>query len=210
MLLDADYTPRLGDFGYASLVGNIPEALIYLQRSTTRPGALRWIAPEQVDQEETFNWTTKTDMYSFGCVALQARVLNSYVRPMLISLQVFSGKQPWSEIRQDAAVVLRLAKGHKPGRPESRTLNDSHWNLIQDCWSRVEERPAAEAIIPTIQQFWSSCPQSPPLCDLLRSRSGEADLGAESSWSLSQGPAEGSSTHVTQTSSDEQIGTGIY
>ena len=139
MLLDADYTARLGDFGYASLVGNIPEALIYLQRSTARPGALRWIAPEQVDPEETFNWTTKTDVYSFGCVALQARLLNSYVRPMLISVQVLSGKQPWSEIRQDAAVVLRLAKGHKPGRPESRTLNDSHWNLIQHCWSRSEE-----------------------------------------------------------------------
>ncbi|KAI9567214.1 WD40-repeat-containing domain protein [Boletus coccyginus] len=34
VLLDADYTARLADFGYASLVGNIPEALTYLQRST--------------------------------------------------------------------------------------------------------------------------------------------------------------------------------
>ena len=73
MLLDADYTARLADFGYASLVGSIPEALIYLQRSTVRPGALRWIAPEQVDPEETFNRTSKTDIYSFGCVALQGR-----------------------------------------------------------------------------------------------------------------------------------------
>ena len=80
MLLDADYTARLGDFGYASLVGNIPEALTYLQRSTARPGALRWIAPEQVDPEETFNRTTKTDMYSFGCVALQGSSLDSDAR----------------------------------------------------------------------------------------------------------------------------------
>ena len=72
VLLDADYTARLADFGYASLVGNIPEALTYLQRSTARPGALRWIAPEQIDPEETFNRTTNTDIYSFGCVALQA------------------------------------------------------------------------------------------------------------------------------------------
>jgi len=71
VLLDADYTACLGDFGYASLVGNIPEALTYLQRSTARPGALRWTAPEQVDPEETFNKTTKTDVYSFGCVSLQ-------------------------------------------------------------------------------------------------------------------------------------------
>jgi len=186
VLLDGDYAARLTDFGYASLVGNIPEVLTYLQRSTARPGALRWIAPEQVD-EETFNRTSKSDIYSFGCVALQ----------------VLSGKQPWSEVRQDSAVVLRLARGHKPGRPESQTLNDSHWNLIQDCWSPIEERPAAEAIISTIQRFLSDCAQSPPLRDLLRSWSGQADLGPESSLSVSQGPTEGARTHVGQAASDE-------
>ena len=196
MLLDGDYTARLADFGYASLVGKIPEALAYLQRSTARPGALRWIAPEQVDLEKTFNRTTKTDIYSFGCVALQGSLLDSDAGPMLISLQVLSGKQPWSDIREDAAVVLCLAKGRKPGRPESRTLNDSHWNLIQDCWSPMEDRPTAEAIISTIQQFLRCCPQSSPLVDLLRSWSGQADLGTESLLSPSQAPTEGSNTHV--------------
>ena len=78
MLLDADYTVRLANFGYASLAGNVPEELTYLQpkRSTARPGALRWIAPEQVDSEETFNRTIKTDIYSFGCVALQGSLLH--------------------------------------------------------------------------------------------------------------------------------------
>jgi serine/threonine protein kinase len=203
VLLDADYTARLGDFGYSSLVGNIPEALTYLQRSTARPGALRWIAPEQVDPEEKFSRTTKTDIYSFGCVALQESSLESDTWPMLISLQALSGKQPWSEVQEDLAVVLRLAKGRQPGRPESRTLNDSHWHLIQRCWSRMEERPVAEAIIPTIQQFLSHCPQCPPLCDSFRSWSGQANLGAESSSSLT--PTEGSSTHhgVTQAARDE-------
>ena len=198
MLLDVNYTARLADFGYASLVGNIPEALTYLQRSTARPGALRWSAPEQVDPEETFNMTTKTDIYSFGCVALQEGSLtDSEIKLMLTPLQVFSGKQPWSEVQGDSAIVLRLAKGHKPGRPESRTLNDSHWNLIQDCWSAIEERPAAGVIIRTIKQLLSHCPQSPPLSDLLPAWSSEADLGAESSSSLSQTPTDGSSTHAT-------------
>ncbi|KAF8554915.1 hypothetical protein OG21DRAFT_1411649, partial [Imleria badia] len=73
VLLDADYTARLADFGYASLVGNIPEALTYLRRSTIRPGALRWTAPKQIALEDTFNLnrTTKSNIYSFGCVALQ-------------------------------------------------------------------------------------------------------------------------------------------
>ena len=195
VLLDADHTARLGDFGYASLVGNIPEVLTYLRRSTARPGALRWIAPEQVD-EETFNRTTKSDIYSFGCVALQESSLDSNSRRILITLQVLSGKEPWSEVRQDSAVVLRLAKGDKPGRPESRTLNDSDWNLIQDCWSSIEERPTAEAIISSIQRSLHYFPRSPPLCDLLRSWSGQADRGVESSSSLSQGSTEGSNVHV--------------
>jgi serine/threonine protein kinase len=208
VLIDADYTARLAGFGYASLVGNIPEALTYLQRSTASPGALRWIAPEQVQfDEETFNRTTKSDIYSFGCVALQESSLDSDGRPILISLQILSGKHPWSEVRQDSAVIMHLAKGHKPGRPESPMLNDSHWELIQHCWSPMEERPAAVAMIPTIQQFLNSCPPSPPLCDLLRSWSGQADLwAAESSLPLSHGaPTEGSSTHLTQAASDEDV-----
>jgi len=122
---------------------------------------------------------------------------------MLISLQVLSGKQPWSEVREDVAVVLRLARGHKPRRPESRTLNDSHWNLIQDCWSAIEDRPVVGVIIATIKQFLSHCPQSLALSDLLSAWSCEADPGAESSSSVSQAPTEGSGTHITQASSDE-------
>ncbi|KAF8553698.1 kinase-like protein [Imleria badia] len=150
VLLDADYTARLADFGYASLVGNIPEALSYLQRSTTRPGALRWIAPEQIESEEPFSQSPKSDIYSFGCVALQ----------------VLSGKQPWSDVVRDAAIVRHLVQGHKPARPMSRAIDDSHWSLIQDCWSVKEERPAAEVIITTIQLFLNHCSQSPPLRDM--------------------------------------------
>ena len=83
MLLDADYTARLADFGYASLVGSIPEALGYLQRSTARPGALRWIAPEQIDLDGTFKKTVKSDVYSLGCVALQVSSLCANVQPIL-------------------------------------------------------------------------------------------------------------------------------
>lgn len=101
------------------------------------------------------------------------------------------------------AVLLRLAKGFKPGRPESRTLDDSHWHLIQHCLSAIEERPAAEVIIFTIEQFLSHCPHSPPLCDLLLTWSSRADLEANSSSSLSQAPTEGSSLCVFRASSDE-------
>ncbi|KAI9568805.1 kinase-like domain-containing protein [Boletus coccyginus] len=161
VLLDGDYTARLGDFGYASLVGNIPEVLTYLRRSTTRPGALRWIAPEQIDFENTFVRTTKSDIYSFGC----------------LGLQVLSGKQPWSEVREDAAVVLRIARGYKPGRPASRPVDDLHWELIERCWLSIEERPAVETI---------------PLRDIMIM----SDNSSIAEPSFGQAPTDASYTHV--------------
>ncbi|KAF8125965.1 hypothetical protein EV363DRAFT_1349220, partial [Boletus edulis] len=131
----------------------IPEALGYLQRSTARPGALRWSAPEQILSEEAVNRTTKSDIYSFG-------------------------KQPWSEISADGAVILRLAKGHKPGRPKSRMMDDSHWSA-----------PPAE--------FLNDGPRSPPLHDLIQSCSSDHD-GAELLSTPSEVPAQGSSARFAQ------------
>lgn len=186
VLLDADCTARLTDFGYSSLVGNIPEALTYLRRSTTRPGALRWIAPEQIIEDLHIR-TTKSDIYSFGCIGLQASLLRARTRFALISSQTLSGKQPWSEIREDAAVVLRLAKGHNPSRPASRPMDDLHWDLIEHCWSSVEERPTSEAIISSIEQFLSYNRPFLPLCDFM----GMSDDSSLPGPACGEAPADG-------------------
>ncbi|KAG8220541.1 WD40-repeat-containing domain protein [Butyriboletus roseoflavus] len=177
VVLDEDYTARLVDFGYASLVGNIPEVLGYLQRSTTQPGTLCWSAPEQHNPETSGTRTTKSDVYSFGCVALQGGLFHTRPGFALTFLQVLSGKVPWSEIhcKGAGAVILCLLNGQKPSRPESRAMDDLHWNLIQDCWSQVEERPAAEAIIPIIEEFLRDCPRSRPLHELLGSQPNHTD-----------------------------------
>ncbi|KAI9571031.1 kinase-like domain-containing protein [Boletus coccyginus] len=143
ILLDADNTARLADFGYASLVGDIPEALTYLQRSTMQPGAMRWTAPEQV-LSETLDRTTK-----------RKSIEHDNWPPFLIPSQVLSGKQPWSEVQRDACIVLLHAQGQKPRRPEAHAIADQHWDLIQQCWSSVQERPPAESIIISIETFLS-------------------------------------------------------
>lgn len=73
MLIDEEHNARLADFGYASLVGNIPGALTYLQTPSLRPGSIRWAAPESLslDPEETHEHTIKSDIYSYGNAALQ-------------------------------------------------------------------------------------------------------------------------------------------
>ena len=75
VLLDADYTARLTDWGLVSSVAATSEASAYLRSSTMRSGSLRWIVPEQVlcDSKERFRKTKKSDIYSFGNIALQAR-----------------------------------------------------------------------------------------------------------------------------------------
>ena len=132
--------------------------MTYLRRSTTRPGALRWTAPEQIVLEDTFRWTTKSDIYSFGYVGLQGSPMGAKAILIPIFLQVLSGKQPWSEIREDVAVALRLAKCYNPGRPESQPVDDLHWNLIEQCWSSIQDRPTAEVIITSIQQLSPAVP----------------------------------------------------
>ena len=181
ILLDRDYTARIADFGFASLVGSIPEALSYLQRSTARSGALRWVAPEQIDPEKGFDRTTKSDIYSFGCLSLQGCLLLMDAARSYSLLQVLSGKQPWSEVRQDVAILFCLAKGQKPGRPECQILQDSHWNFIQQCWSPMERRPCAEAIISFIRQSLDSCPRSRPLQAVATLRSSQSDSNTTSS-----------------------------
>lgn len=120
---------------------------------------------------------------------------------------MLSGKQPWSEVREDAAVVLRLHLGHKPSRPKSRTIDDSHWNFIQCCWSPLEERPAAGTIPLFIQQFLNDHPPSVPLRDLLIPSSSQAQdpLVNGSSMSLrSQPMTEGPKRNVNLLDKDQQ------
>ncbi|KIJ67306.1 hypothetical protein HYDPIDRAFT_108020 [Hydnomerulius pinastri MD-312] len=137
VLVDGNCSARLVDFGYSTVVGEIPEALGYLQRTTHRPGALRWVAPEQLQlgPDQANKPTPKSDIYSLGSLAFQ----------------ILSGKQPWSEVLWDATVIFQLASGQTPGRPTSRPIDDDFWGFIQCCWSRVEDRPSAEAAVLHLQ-----------------------------------------------------------
>ncbi|KAF9237149.1 kinase-like domain-containing protein [Melanogaster broomeanus] len=156
VLLDANFNARLADFGYASLIGETPEALAYLQMSTMRPGTLRWAAPEQISQdtEETVQPTTKSDIYSFGNIALQASPYTPHSGSALI--------------RRDAAVILLLSQGQKPIRPQSRPIDDRYWEFIERCWENIQERPPANDIVFALQQFLSSHLHPPPIVDSVR------------------------------------------
>ncbi|KAG6379363.1 kinase-like domain-containing protein [Boletus reticuloceps] len=152
VLLDRNYNARLTDFGYASMIGDNPEASLSLQMTTMKPGALRWAVPEHflVGEEQTLQPTTQSDIYSFGN----------------LGLLVLSGKQPWSEIQREPAVIVQLSQGLKPKRPSSPPIEDQYWELIEHCWSSVGERPGAGDVVSSLQQFLRPYPPPLPLADI--------------------------------------------
>ena len=128
---------------------------------------MRWAAPELVLSQAGMKLTTKSDIYSFGCIGLQESPLDTAYSYSFMFLQVLSGEKPWSEAQTNANVVIRIAQGYQPGRPDTRAMDDLHWDFVQQCWSSISERPSADRIVTSVLQFLSSCPPSTPLRDLL-------------------------------------------
>ncbi|KAF8123353.1 hypothetical protein EV363DRAFT_1106523, partial [Boletus edulis] len=159
VLLDDNCVARLTDFGYASMIGDIPEALLYLQMTTMKPGTIRWAAPEHflVDVDQPMRPTTQSDIFPRKPRALGKHRIMHHVY-ILISFQVLSGKHPWSEIQREAAVIIQLSRGIKPKRPLSRPIQDQHWELIERCWAPVGDRPPAEDVVSSLQEFMRASP----------------------------------------------------
>ncbi|KAJ8591683.1 kinase-like protein [Rhizopogon salebrosus TDB-379] len=93
VLLDGENRAVLTDFGLSSkLVG---QGHTYLQRSCAQPGAVRYAAPELLCSNEPIQPDTRSDVYSFGCLALQ----------------VLSGHMPWADVEYERIVVFKMHIG---------------------------------------------------------------------------------------------------
>ncbi|KAF9231678.1 kinase-like domain-containing protein, partial [Melanogaster broomeanus] len=98
VLVDDDGRACLSDFGLCSILGGLHGGSSFV-RSTCRPGAIRWAAPELVLNPDTVKATTASDVFSFGC----------------IMLQILSGQVPWGKMHENA-IVLALAQKRNPPR----------------------------------------------------------------------------------------------
>lgn len=117
--------------------------------------------------------STHLGTWLFWCVL--GSFLSNHIRPSP-SRQVLSGKYPWSEVRADAAVMLRLSQGLKPGRPLARPIDDRHWAFIERCWSSIPDRPLVEDLVSSLQQFLGGYPSSPRIRELFAVPSPSSDL----------------------------------
>ncbi|KAJ1310557.1 hypothetical protein OPQ81_007287 [Rhizoctonia solani] len=121
ILISKDYTPKITDFGTATL----REYTLRFTASdtTSKPGmSLRWTAPEIL--EETTGTSFEGDIYALGMTILEA----------------ITGEVPYFETVNESALVLKIARQEHPVRPEAKIPLDDEkpnllWSLLTKCWS---------------------------------------------------------------------------
>ncbi|KAJ7083618.1 kinase-like domain-containing protein, partial [Mycena belliarum] len=123
ILVDDDGHPRLADFGLSTYA----DATV---KSSTRTGSTRWMAPELLSPgTEGFRRTFASDVYAFACVCYE----------------LYNGGHPFQDIRDDAAALLAVIDGKRPGRLAS--IPPQTWELIQACWCH---EPIKRLTLPSI------------------------------------------------------------
>jgi serine/threonine protein kinase len=68
VLLNNENRAVLTDFGLSSML--LGQGYTYLRRSCAQPGSIRYTAPELLDSDAFIPPDIRSDVYSFGCLAL--------------------------------------------------------------------------------------------------------------------------------------------
>ncbi|KAG2152499.1 kinase-like domain-containing protein [Suillus cothurnatus] len=140
VLINTEGVACLVDFGLSTVIGGL-EGGSSIAPLSHRPGAIRWTAPELLeDLEISYSPTPKSDIYSFGSVMLQ----------------ILSNRFPWYTDKGTTAefrIIAKLIVGQTPPRPDDPPISEKHWALISECWrpiSSTKSRPTTAQLIDTI------------------------------------------------------------
>ncbi|KAK0213807.1 kinase-like domain-containing protein [Armillaria fumosa] len=118
----------LADFGLSLFA----ESQTLDSTSKMSKGSARWLAPEHIDPNAVIDqaYITARDIYAYGCTAVE----------------IYTGKPPFSDIKNEPAVMLAVIAGRRPPRPQ-HLLQDGLWSLITTCLiPSPSQRPTAEQI----------------------------------------------------------------
>ncbi|KAG6915882.1 hypothetical protein DXG01_009419 [Tephrocybe rancida] len=126
VLVDDAGRARLADFGLSAI----------LDASIPHGDAARWRAPEML--QDTGKNSEKSDVYSWGCVALE----------------IFTGQIPFHGFANDT-VTFHVVSGACPVRPNPSSpswkifgLTEEIWACMEQCWEREPlRRPSASTVV---------------------------------------------------------------
>ncbi|KAF9442882.1 kinase-like protein [Macrolepiota fuliginosa MF-IS2] len=117
ILISDHHQACLTDFGVAEVFG-----------VTGYTRMIRFVAPELLKYSET-SFTRASDIWALGMTVLQ----------------VSTGKVPFEHIKKHTTVIIHVAQGHLPPRPDE--IDDPLWALLQRCWaSDPDKRPSISTI----------------------------------------------------------------
>ncbi|KAJ7222240.1 kinase-like domain-containing protein, partial [Mycena pura] len=128
----------IADFGLSSLVLALTER--FTESTARQAGTARYLPPELLRGERKRK-DFSSDVYSFAGV----------------SYEILTGKVPFFEFREEAAVLFKVLDGNRPSKPTSSldTLCfDRLWNLFESCWKQEPEaRPACFEIVKQLRDL---------------------------------------------------------
>ncbi|KAF5358884.1 hypothetical protein D9757_012302 [Collybiopsis confluens] len=125
ILVTLDHRCCLADFGLSVMTTSSQAWTMRTSLSFTARGTMRWLAPEYLSSDIPNH--PSRDVYAFGCTILE----------------VFTQKPPFSDRKNEAAVLLYLSNGGRPQKPQDIWYPDAIWDLTTRCWSHITlERPS--------------------------------------------------------------------
>ncbi|KAK0498050.1 kinase-like domain-containing protein, partial [Armillaria luteobubalina] len=128
ILVTDDLRCCLADFGLSLFA----ESQSFDSTSKMGKGTARWLAPEHLDPNAVIDqaYITKRDIYAYGCTVVE----------------IYTGKPPFSDIKNEPAVIYAVISGRRPRRPQ-HLLQDGLWSLVMKCLIPFpHQRPTAEQI----------------------------------------------------------------
>ncbi|KAF9257179.1 kinase-like protein [Marasmius fiardii PR-910] len=133
IFINSQGNPLIGDFGLSKMVDDMTDTPF--TQSNSAANLCRWFAPEVYTEEGIISFAS--DVYSFGMTVLE----------------LYTHEYPYSKIKHPQGVVLVVAKGQTPPRPNDaevsrRGFDENIWKLLLECWSPMASaRPTITDIL---------------------------------------------------------------
>ncbi len=147
----------LADFGLSLLA----ESQTLNSSSRMSKGSIRWLAPEYIDPKAVIDraYIAARDIYAYGCTVVEVGSA-AYRATLSHSFKIFTGKPPFSGIKNEAAVIHMVMTGNFPPRPQY-LLQDGLWSLVVACLTASpSQRPIAEQIPKVLAGEIKPCQES--------------------------------------------------
>ncbi|KAG8893571.1 hypothetical protein FRB99_001872, partial [Tulasnella sp. 403] len=143
VLINDDGEAMLCDFGLAKFFGVASSGFT---TSDQQKGTVRWMAPEQFQEDGKPVYTIESDVYAFGCLILGAMPsfpIRVATKPPS-AVEIMTGKAPFIKYVADFAAVTAKSRGEfmEPTDYLELPEDDPLWPLLRNCWAmEPENRP---------------------------------------------------------------------